>query len=308
MSRTNPRFGTARATEDDRLGAAGGAAGSYEPARDRGLGSARTRKRVSQVILYTLLIIGALIALLPMLWMLSASFMPTGEASTYPPHLIPSRVTFTHYRELFTRLNLGRYLFNSTLIAVTVTAISLVVNSMAGYAFAKLRFRGRDRTFRLLSLGLVLPVQVAMLPLFLLMKNLHLINTYWGVIIPGMASIFGIFLIRQYALSIPDDMLDAARIDGASELRIYWSVVVPATLAIWTFLATWNDFMWPLIVLSDEAHYTLPVALANLSGEHVQDTELMMAGSVLTVIPVLAVFLFLQRYYIQGVMAGSVKG
>jgi multiple sugar transport system permease protein len=160
----------------------------------------------------------------------------------------------------------------------------------------------------------VLPVQVAMLPLFLLLKELHLINTYWGVIIPGMASIFGIFLIRQYALSIPDDMLDAARIDGASELRIYWEVVVPgilpilATLAIWTFLATWNDFMWPLIVLSDEAHYTLPVALANLSGEHVMDTELMMAGSVLTVIPVLAVFLFLQRYYIQGVMAGSVKG
>jgi multiple sugar transport system permease protein len=272
------------------------------------------RRRGSQVALYTLLVIGALIALIPMLWMLSASFMPTGEASTYPPHFLPSRVTFAHYTDLFTRLNLGRYLFNSTLIAVTVTAVSLVVNSMAGYAFAKLRFRGRDRTFRLLSLGLVLPVQVAMLPLFLLMKNLHLINTYWGVIIPGMASIFGIFLIRQYAMSIPDDMLDAARIDGASELRIYWEVVVPgilpilATLAIWTFLSTWNDFMWPLIVLSDEAHYTLPVALANLSGEHVQDTELMMAGSVLTVLPVLAVFLFLQRYYIQGVMAGSVKG
>jgi len=269
---------------------------------------------VSQVILYVLLVLGAFIALMPMLWMLSASVMPTGEASMYPPRLLPSAITFSHYGELFSRLNLGRYLFNSALIAFTVTAISLVINSMAGYAFAKLRFRGRDRAFRILSLGLVLPVQVAMLPLFLLMKNLHLINTYWGVIIPGMASIFGIFLIRQYALSIPDDMLDAARIDGASELRIYWSVVVPgilpilATLAIWTFLATWNDFMWPLIVLSDESHYTLPVALANLSGEHVADTELMMAGSVLTVIPVLAVFLFLQRYYIQGVMAGSVKG
>ncbi len=277
-------------------------------------GSARARRRVAQIVLYVLLILGALIALVPMLWMLSASLMPTGESSTYPPHLLPSRITFAHYGELFTRLNLGRYLLNSSFIAVTVTAISLVVNSMAGYAFAKLRFRGRDRTFRLLSLGLVLPVQIAMLPLFLLMKNLHLINTYWGVIIPGMASIFGIFLIRQYALSIPDDMLDAARIDGASELRIYWEVVVPgilpilATLAIWTFLSTWNDFMWPLIVLSDQAHYTLPVALANLSGEHVQDTELMMAGSVLTVIPVLAVFLFLQRYYIQGVMAGAVKG
>ncbi|HZE08193.1 MAG TPA: carbohydrate ABC transporter permease, partial [Gemmatimonadaceae bacterium] len=187
---------------------------------------ALTRRRVYLVILYILLVIGAIIALVPLLWMVSASVMPTGEASTYPPHFLPSRVTFAHYGELFTRLNLGRYLFNSALIAVIVTGVSLVINSMAGYAFAKLRFRGRDRAFRILSLGLVLPVQVAMLPLFLLMKNLHLINTYWGVIIPGMASIFGIFLIRQYALSIPDDMLDAARIDGASELRIYWEVVV----------------------------------------------------------------------------------
>jgi multiple sugar transport system permease protein len=153
-----------------------------------------------------------------------------------------------------------------------------------------------------------------MLPLFLLFKELGLINSYWGVIVPSLASIFGIFLIRQYTLALPDDLLDAARIDGAGELRIYWSVAVPvilpilATIAIWTFLNTWNDFMWPLIVLSDESKYTLPVALANLSGEHVQDTELMMAGAVVTVLPVMVVFLFLQRYYIQGVMAGSVKG
>ena len=124
-------------------------------------------RRVTKIVLYVLLIIGALIALMPMLWMLSASFMPTGEASTYPPHFIPSRITFSHYADLFTRLNLGRYLFNSALIAVIVTAVSLVINSLAGYAFAKLRFRGRDRAFRILSLGLVLPVQVAMLPLFL---------------------------------------------------------------------------------------------------------------------------------------------
>jgi multiple sugar transport system permease protein len=272
------------------------------------------RDMVSSVVLHIVLVLGAVVALLPMAWMLSASVMPTGEATSYPPRFFPSEITFEHYRQLFTRLDLGRYLFNSAFLAIVVTTTSLVINSLAGYAFAKLRFRGRDRTFRLLSLGLVLPVQVAMLPLFLLMKQLGLVNTYWGVIIPGMASIFGIFLIRQYALSIPDDMLDAARIDGASELAIYWKVVVPgilpilATLAIWTFLATWNDFMWPLIVLSDASKYTLPVALANLSGEHVQDTELMMAGSVLTVLPVLAVFLFLQRYYIQGIMAGSVKG
>jgi len=269
---------------------------------------------VGKTILYLTLFLGAVLALAPILWMISASLMPTGEASTYPPRVLPSRVTFEHYEALFTRLNLGRYLFNSALVASVVTLFSLAINSMAGYAFAKLRFRGRDRLFQLLSAGLVLPVQVAMLPLFLLMKQLGLINSYWGIIIPGLASIFGIFLIRQYAQSIPDDMLDAARIDGASELRIYRSVVLPgivpilATLAIWTFLATWNDFMWPLIVLSDESHYTLPVALANLVGEHVQDTELMMAGSVLTTLPVLLVFLFLQRYYIQGVMAGSVKG
>jgi multiple sugar transport system permease protein len=157
-------------------------------------------------------------------------------------------------------------------------------------------------------------VQVVMLPLFLIFKQIGLINTYWGVIIPSMASIFAIFLIRQYTTAIPDDLLDAARIDGASEARIFRTVVLPvitpilATLAIWTFLTTWNDFMWPLIVLSDERRYTLPVALANLLGEHVQDVELMMAGSVLTVMPVLAVFLFLQRYYIRGIMTGSVKG
>lgn len=272
------------------------------------------RDRLTRLLLYSLLVLGAVMALLPMVWMVSASLMPSGEASTYPPKFFPSRVTFDHYMDLFTRLNLGRYLLNSAFVAIVVTLTSLVINAMAGYAFAKLRFRGRDRLFRALSTGLVLPVQVAMLPLFLLLKNLGMINTYWGVIIPGLASIFGIFLVRQYALAIPDEMLDAARVDGASEFRIFWSIVVPgivpilATLAIWTFLATWNDFMWPLIVLSDESRYTLPVALANLAGEHVQDTELMMAGSVITVVPVMLVFLFLQRYYIQGVMAGSVKG
>ena len=282
--------------------------------REGVMDSARQRERMTRVLLYALLILGAALALIPMVWMVSASLMPSGEASSFPPHFFPSKPTLEHYTDLFTRLNLGRYLLNSAFVALVVTSASLIINAMAGYAFAKLRFRGRDRLFRALSTGLVLPVQVAMLPLFLLLKNMGLINTYWGVIIPGLASIFGIFLVRQYALAIPDEMLDAARVDGASEFRIFWSIVVPgimpilATLSIWTFLATWNDFMWPLIVLSDSSHYTLPVALANLSGEHVQDTELMMAGSVLTVIPVMLVFLFLQRYYIQGVMAGSVKG
>jgi multiple sugar transport system permease protein len=153
-----------------------------------------------------------------------------------------------------------------------------------------------------------------MMPLFLMTKGLGLVNTPWGVMIPALASIFGIFMIRQFALAIPDDLLDAARIDGAGELEIFGRIVLPVlapilvTLATFTFLSTWNDFMWPLIVLSDDAKYTLPVALANLSGEHVQDTELMMAGSVLTVLPVLVLFLVMQRSYIRGVLMGSVKG
>ena len=270
-------------------------------------------RRLQAVLLYSVLVSGVVLTLLPLLWMLSASFMPATEANLFPPHLLPSTVTLEHYRNLFTRLNLARYLFNSTLLAVAVTLIALLINSLAGYAFAKFRFAGRDRLFRLLLAALVIPAQVTMLPLFLLLKQLSFINTYWGVIIPGMASIFGIFLIRQYALSIPDSLLDAARIDGAGEFRIYWSLVLPlcrpilVTLAIFTFLGTWNDFMWPLIVLTDQDRYTLPVALANLVGEHVQDTELMMAGAVLTVLPVMVVFLALQKHYIAGLMMGSIK-
>jgi multiple sugar transport system permease protein len=277
------------------------------------MGSRTWRDRLASVALHAALIIFGALSLIPLLWMVSASFMATGEASSFPPPLVPQSPTLQHYRDLFGRLALGRYAFNSAVVSVVTTLAALAINSAAGYSFAKLRFRGRDRTFRALTAGLAIPVQVAMLPLFLLIKSLGLVNSYGGVIIPGLASIFGIFLVRQYALAIPDDLLDAARIDGASEFRVFRSVVLPtirpvlATLALWTFLATWNDFMWPLIVLSDDRKYTLPVALAGLVGEHAQDVELMMAGAVVTVLPVLTLFLFLQRYYVEGVTEGSVK-
>ena len=170
------------------------------------------------------------------------------------------------------------------------------------------------RCFKSLLAALVIPAQVAMLPLFLLMKELHLVDSYAGVVAPALASVFGIFLVRQYARSIPDELIEAARIDGAGEWRIFLRIVLPllgpvlVTLAIFTFLASWNDFMWPLIVLTGQEHYTLPVALASLSREHIQDVEMMMAGAVLTVLPVLVLFLVLQRYYIQGLLLGSVKG
>ena len=271
------------------------------------------RRAATTVLVHGVLVLGAALTLAPLLWMVSASLMPAGEATAAPPRLWPSVPTLAHYESLFTRLNVWRYVANSTLLATVVTLVSVTLNSMAGYAFAKLRFAGRERIFRGLLASLVIPGQVSMLPLFLLLKQLGLINTYWGVLVPGLASIFGIFLVRQYTQSIPDSLLDAARIDGAGEFRIYRSIVLPVcrpvlvTLAIVTFLGTWNDFLWPLIVLTDQDMYTLPVALANLLGEHVQDTELMMASAVLTVLPVVVVFLALQRHYIAGIVSGALK-
>jgi len=270
--------------------------------------------RWQSVLVNGALVLLAFFALFPLLWMLSVSFMHPGEASTLPPPLLPRDPTFANYRELFARAGMGRYLLNSLLVATAITFLSLVFNLAAGYAFAKLRFAGRDRVFQTLLAALVIPAQVAMIPLFLIMKWLHLVNSYGGVIVPAMATVFGIFLVRQYARSIPDELLEAARIDGAGEWCIFGVIVLPllkpiiVTLAIFTFLASWNDFMWPLIVLSDQAWQTAPVALAALSREHVQDNELMMAGSVVTILPVLALFLALQRHYLEGLLLGSVKG
>jgi multiple sugar transport system permease protein len=270
--------------------------------------------RLAKALINGLLIGGTLVAVFPLLWMLSVSFMRPGEASALPPPLWPAHATLANYHELFERAGMGRYLLNSLAISSAITLLSLAFNLMAGYAFAKLRFAGRERLFQMLLGGLVIPAQVAMLPLFLLLKYLGLVNSYAAVVMPAMATIFGIFLVRQYARGIPDDLLEAARIDGAGELRIFVRIVLPllkpimVTLAIFTFLTAWNDFMWPLIALTGQEHYTLPIALASLSREHVQDSELMMAGSVVTVLPVLVLFLALQRYYLQGLLLGSVKG
>jgi len=270
--------------------------------------------RTARVVRVALMALLAAFALFPLLWMVSVSFMSPGEASRFPPPLLPDAPSLSAYRALFETTGISRYFLNSLFVATLGTMLSLAFNATAGYAFAKLRFKGRDRIFQALVAALVIPGQVTMLPLFLMLKEIGLINSFAGVLVPVATSIFGIFLVRQYALSIPDEMLEAARVDGAGEGRIFLQIVVPVltpiliTLALFTFLATWNDFMWPLIVLTDQDNYTLPVALAALSREHVQDNELMMAGSVLTILPVLLLFLVLQRYYLQGLLAGSVKG
>ncbi|MCW5659829.1 MAG: carbohydrate ABC transporter permease [Burkholderiaceae bacterium] len=259
------------------------------------------------------LALAAAFALFPLLWMVSVSFMQPGAASSYPPPILPADPTLNNYRELFAHAGMGGYLLNSLVIACSVTAISVLFNAMAGYAFAKLRFRGRDALFKSLLAALVIPGQVAMMPLFLMLKAMGLVNTWAGVIVPGMAGVFGIYLVRQYARSLPDALLESARMDGAGELKIFFLVVLPllkpvlVTLAVFAFLGSWNDFMWPLIVLTDGTLHTAPVALASLSREHVQDSELMMAGSVVTIAPVLVLFLGLQRYYMQGLLVGGVK-
>lgn len=275
--------------------------------------SARTRRRLATWMVNGALVAAALLTLFPLVWMVSGSLMAPGEASASPPPFLPAHATLDNYRELFLRASFASRLGNSLLLAICATLVSLALHVSAGYAFAKLRFRGRDALMKLLVTLMLVPGQVAMIPLFLMLKELGLVNSYAGVLVPVTTSVFGIFLVRQYALSIPDELLEAARLDGAGELRIFWSVVLPVlrpilvTLAIFAFLGSWNDFLWPLIVLTGDSRQTLPVALAALAREHAADTELMLAGSVVTIVPVLLVFLALQRYYLRGLMAGSVK-
>lgn len=264
-------------------------------------------------MLHAFLVITGFLTLAPFIWMVSASFMHDGHASVFPPRFIPDEFTLTQYETLFSRLDVSQNLLNSCMLSVIVTIVSLVFNSMAGFAFAKYRFAGKDAIFKLLLSSMVIPAQVTMLPLFLMLKEFGFLNTYMAIIIPGLANVFGIFLIRQYVMAIPDSLIESARIDGANDFQIYCKIILPlaapvmVTLAIFTFMGTWNDFLWPLIVLNDSDMYTLPVALANLMGEHTKDPELMMAGSVITILPVMMIFLVLQKYYIKGIMMGSVK-
>ena len=272
------------------------------------------RHRIARIAFTGFAAVVALLVLAPLLWMLAVSLMQPGQAAQFPPPLWPAHPTLDNYRALFEDYGIGRYALNSLLVSTLATGLALLFVVPAGYAFAKLRFRGRDAIFQALVAALVVPGQIGMLPLFLELKAMGLVNSYAGALVPWLAGIFGIFMVRQFCLGIPNEMIEAARIDGAGEGAILGRIVMPAlkpiliTLALFVFLGSWNDFMWPLIVLANQDLYTLPVALAALSREHVQDNELMMAGSVVTTLPVLVLFLALQRHYLDGLLAGSVKG
>ncbi len=275
------------------------------------------------ILANTLVALLTALTIAPLLYMVIVSFMPRGESSNLPTPLWPSHWSLENYHELLVRrlidgawfdYRIVPALFNSVAIAAISTLLGLLLTVPAGYAFAKLRFRGRERLLKILIASLVVPGQVAMLPLFLIFKQLGLVNSYAGVILPSLAGIFAILFVRQATLAIPDEMIDAARIDGASETRIFVTIVLPlltpivVTLALFMFLGSWNDFLWPLIVLADQHLYTLPVAVAAIAREHSADGELMMAAAVVTTMPVLLLFLAMQRYYLTGLLGGSVKG
>jgi alpha-1,4-digalacturonate transport system permease protein len=243
-----------------------------------------------------------------------SSFKPNAELFLIPPSVLPKEPTLENYQSALTVGNFANYTWNSFFVATMSTLIALLTNSMAAFALAKYRFVGRQALFLLTLATIMIPLQVIMVPIFLVLRNLGLTDTLWGIIIPPAATPTGVFLLRQYMLSIPDEILESARIDGASEWAIYWRIILPlsipalATLAIFSFTWRWNDFIWPFIVISSEQNATLQLALARLVGQFGVDWSTLLAATTITLLPMLIVFLLLQRYFLGNLMAGSVKG
>ena len=289
---------------------------------ERLLAHARRRptRPLSRVLIYVVLILTSIVMLGPFYWMVATSFKPAADVFASPPKWIPNPWTTENYRFVIEHASFLRFFMNSVLVTSAIVALNVVFGTAAAYAFAKLRFPGRNLLFFLLLITLMVPFQVNLIPLFRLMVGLHSINSHLGVgtysalILPGAIQVFGIFLMRQFLQSIPDEVLESARVDGASEFRILRSIVFPvaapgmATLAIFTFLGAWNDFLWPLIVINDESHFTLPLGLAALEVKNTINWGNTMAGTTVAAAPLILVFLALQRRFIEGLTAGAVKG
>jgi multiple sugar transport system permease protein len=274
----------------------------------------RSRDHVARIVLHVLLLGGLVVMVGPFVWMALSSFKPEAEIRADPPTFWPERPTAGAYDVLLNRLDFPTYFTNSVVVAVLTTLGNLLFCSAAGYALAKLSFPGRRVLFLVVLGTIMVPSVVTMVPLFVLSSNLGLVNSLAGLILPFLAQAFGVFLMRQFITSIPNDLLEAARIDGASEPRIYWQIVLPlcrpalATLGILTFLASWNNFLWPLVAATTEDKYTLPVALALYAiGQNQTKYNLLLAGSVVIVLPVLIVFFLLQRHFVRGIATTGLK-
>jgi putative chitobiose transport system permease protein len=264
---------------------------------------------------YLLLVAIALMMLFPLLWLISTSLKsPTENIFSFPPQLLPTQPTLENFLTVWQTYPFGGYLFNSTLVAILTVSLNVLICSLAAYPLARLNFRGRDSIFALVVSTIMIPFQIVMIPLYILTVQLGLRNTYLGVIFPTLASAFGIFLMRQAFQGVPKELEEAARMDGCSELGIWWHIMLPAvrpaiaTLAIFVFIGSWSDFLWPLIVLDEEKYYTLPLGVATLAGAFSLDWRLIAAGSVISIAPILLLFVFLQRYIISTDVATGVKG
>jgi ABC-type glycerol-3-phosphate transport system permease component len=271
---------------------------------------------VRGVPLYALVVLGAFLTVGPFFWMILSSFKNSTEIFHYPPTLLPQVWRLDNYAKLFAEHPFDRWYLNSLVIAAIGTVAVLFFSSLGGFAFAKYEFKGRTVMFALLIGSTMIPFQLVLIPLFIEISRMNLVNTYAALIIPFMAPAFGIFLMKQYMASIPNELLDAARIDGCSEFRIYWAVLLPllrpalGTLGIFTFLGSWNSFLWPLVVLNNEKMMTLPIGLAALTqtvpGKE-RDYGVIMAAAALVSVPVIVVFMLMQRQFISGLLSGSVK-
>jgi putative chitobiose transport system permease protein len=257
----------------------------------------------------------AILMLFPLLWLLSTSLKsPTENIFQFPPQFLPSQPTFNNFVRVWETNPFGRYLFNSTLVALLTVGLNLLFCALAAYPLARLEFRGREIIFTAIVTTIMIPFQIVMIPLYILTVQLGMKNTYLGIIFPAIASAFGIFLLRQAFQGVPKELEEAARIDGCSELGIWWNVMLPAirpalvTLAIFVFIGAWSDFLWPLIVIDRPELYTLPLGVAMLAGTFSLDWRLIAAGSIISIAPILILFLFVQRYIVPTAAGSGVKG
>ncbi len=274
----------------------------------------RLRHQILGALKYLILVGGAFLMVFPFVWMVIASLMTAGEIQMRPPVWLPAEPQFSNYSELAQSIPIARLYFNSLFTSGIIVFGVLISSSLAGFAFAKYRFPGRELLFYLILATMMIPFFVTLIPVFFIVRQLGWIDSYQGLVVPGLTSAYGIFLMRQFMLTVPDELIDAARIDGASEPMIYWRIVIPlvkpalATLGTFTFIGAWNNFLWPLLVLNSRELFTLPLGINSLRSLYADNTNLLMAGTAVAVLPMLLLFVFLQRYFIKGIALTGLKG
>ncbi|MCA9879004.1 MAG: carbohydrate ABC transporter permease [Thermomicrobiales bacterium] len=276
-------------------------------------GPPRRGRSLYLVAVYAILCLAVIISMLPFLYVISSSLKDSVALFSYPPEWIPAEPTLRNYRALLEDYPFLRWTLNSLIVAGSVTLIKVVIDSMAGYAFAKMSFPGKDPLFLVVLMTLMVPFAATLIPLFIIVRDLKLTNTYWGLILPALANPIGIFMMRQFIESLPSDLENAARLDGCSEFQIYRRVILPlikpglVVLGVFTFMTQWTSYLWPLVVVTKPEMATLTVGVRSLTSTFTQDWGLNSAAAILSMLPTILVFIFLQRYFIAGSIAGALK-